>query len=114
MKPNVRPLGPPDEGQQSWEVVDFSLFMYGLVRGDVVEISQTGPAYYHELHLYELDGAWRIGIPYVEKNRLLTVLSGLVTASKVEFSVKPEEEGRLRDHGVIAAVRKSALRGLGG
>jgi hypothetical protein len=101
-----------DAARQTWEVLDFSLFMYGLVRGDVVEISQTGPAYYHELKLYELDGVWRIGIPYVEKNRLLTVLSGLVTASKVEFSVKPEDDGKLQDHGVIAAVRKSALRGI--
>ena len=122
MKANIRPLGPseapPDTtdwpGGTAFELLDFTLFMYGLVRGDVVVASFEGEPHYQNLGIYELQGAWRLGLPFFEKHRFWTTLSGLVTASKVEFTVAPDERPRLTFHGHVVAVIRSALRGVGG
>jgi hypothetical protein len=121
MNPNICPLEPaqaPPEtehwaGGRAFEVTDFTLFMYGLVRGDIVVASLEGKPHYQDLGVYELDGAWRLGLPFFETNRVWTMLSGLVTASKVEFTVAPGDKERLTWHGHIVAVVRSALRGVG-
>jgi len=107
LKPNIRPLT-----GQAFEVLDFTLFMYGLVRGDVFLASLEGKPHYEELGVYELDGVWRLGVPYVERHSLWTKLSGLVTASKVEFTVAPADKDRLQFHGRVTSVVKNALRGV--
>ena len=120
MKPNIRPViladAPADThrwpGGQAYEVLDFTLFMYGLVRGDIVVGSEQGTPHYQDLGIYELEGVWRLGLPFFEKHSFLTKLSGLVTASKVEFTVAPEDKDRLTFHGRVVAVVKSALRGV--
>jgi len=121
MRSNIRSLEPsetPGEthnwpGGSAFEVLDFTLFMYGLVRGDVFVASDRGTPHYQDLAVYELDGAWRLGLPFFEKHSLWTTLSGLVTASKVEFTVAPEDRKRLASHGFVVAVIRSALRGVG-
>ncbi len=77
MRANVRPLDP-----QTFEVLDYSLFMYGLVRGDAFTLATEGPPHYAELAVYELRGLYRLGIPYFEKHTLWTRLSGLVTQAR--------------------------------
>lgn len=114
MKPNVRPGVWPGESfpqGRVFEVVDFTLFMYGLVRGDVLLVGGEGRAVYEGLEVWELDGVFRLGIPYLERSGLLTRLSGLVTASKVEFSVPPDREADLVSHGEVTLVLASAFRG---
>jgi len=94
-----------------FEVTDFTLFMYGLVRGDVFVAGGAGNPVYAELQVWELDGIFRLGIPYFEKGGLLTRLSGLFTASKVEFSVPPDRRSDLVSHGPVTLIVQSAFRG---
>ena len=108
MKPNVRPS---DRAPGAFEVLDFTLFMYGLVRGDVVQVGTGAKSMYEGLAVWELDGAYRLGIPYVERSGWLTRLSGLVTASKVEFSVPPDRKEDLVCVGPVVSVIESAFRG---
>lgn len=114
MKPNLRPARWSDETfdpGKVFEVTDFTLFMYGLVRGDVILASGDGRPVYEGLEVWELDGVFRLGIPYFERSGLLTRLSGLVTASRVEFSVDPSRERDLVTHGPVTLVLFSAFRG---
>ena len=86
-------------GARVWRVLDFSLFMYGLVRGDIfVSHTQGVPVY-----------AGLGGIPFVERQTWLTTLSGLVTASRVEFTVDPEDQPRLTNLGFVVSVVQTAL-----
>ena len=118
MKANLRLLttDPPIHGKlptgSIFEVLDYTLFMYGLVRGDRILVNTVGPFVYEELAVYELDGRFRLGIPYYQKRSWLTALSGLVTASKVEFDLDPGRKSEVRCHGKVAAVVESALRGV--
>ena len=108
MTANVRPLD-----DHTFEVLDYSLFMYGLVRGDAITLATEGTPHYAELAVYELDGLYRLGIPYFEKHTIWTRLSGLVTASKVEFTVAPQDRERVVRLGHVDQVVRSALRGVG-
>ena len=98
-------------GGEVFEVTDFTLFMYGLVRGDILVAGGAGKPVYGELQVWELDGVFRLGIPYFEERSFLTRLSGLVTASKVEFSVPPESQESLVSHGLVTVIVQSAFRG---
>ena len=114
MKPNERPAVWEAEsfsGGRIFEVTDYTLFMYGLVRGDVFVAGGPGKPVYGELQVWELDGVFRLGIPYFERRSFLTRLSGLVTASKVEFSVPPERRPNLIGHGFVTVIVQSAFRG---
>jgi len=114
MKPNLRPglwSGESFAQGRVFEVTDFTLFMYGLVRGDLFLAGGEGRPVYEGLEVWELDGAFRLGIPYFERTGFLTRLSGLVTASKVEFSVDPERKPDLVSHGPVTIVLYSAFRG---
>jgi len=113
MKPNLRVGTWPAAlcpGTRAFEVTDFTLFMYGLVRGDLVLAGPVGKPLYEGLEVWELDGVFRLGIPYFETRGFLTRLSGLVTASRIEFSVPPERKADLVSHGLVIAVQ-SAFRG---
>jgi hypothetical protein len=90
-------------------VLDYSLFMYGLVRGDVFVTNTEGVPVYSGLGVWELDGAYRLGLPFVERNNWLTRLSGLVTASRVEFTVDPADHSRITNLGFVVAVVQTAL-----
>ena len=117
MKSNVQPASWPHEsfpGGRVFQVTDFTLFMYGLVRGDVFVAGGEGVPVYEGLEVWELDGKFRLGIPYFEKDGVLTRMSGLVTASKVEFSVPPERRADLVGHGPVTFVVESAFRGRRG
>ena len=117
MKSNIEPVAdaevqsswtvPP--GARVWRVLDFSLFMYGLVRGDIFVSQAEGVPVYAGLAVWELDGATRLGIPFVERHTWLTTLSGLVTASRVEFTVDPADQPRLANLGVVVSVVQTAL-----
>jgi len=119
MKGNLRPL--VDEtlsiqkeypGGRAFEVTDFSLFMYGLVRGDRFVAATEGAVVYQELVVYELEGIFRLGIANPgRRGGWLTRLSGLVTASRVEFDVDPERFADLVSWGRVVAVLDSAFRG---
>jgi len=113
MRHNLRPALWPEEvcpGARAFEVTDFTLFMYGLVRGDLILAGTGGKPVYEGLEVWELDGAFRLGIPYFETRGFLTRLSGLVTASRIEFSIPPERKADLVSHGLVIAVQ-SAFRG---
>ncbi len=113
MKPNLRPAVWPAEscpGTRAFEVTDFTLFMYGLVRGDLILAGTEGKPVYEGLEVWKLDGAFRLGIPYFEDRGFLTRLSGLVTASRIEFSVPPDRRADLVSLGLVIGVR-SAFRG---
>ncbi len=118
MKTNLKPLA--DEtlsiqaefpGGRAFEVTDFSLFMYGLVRGDKFVAAPEGPVVYQELVVYELEGLFRLGIAYPRRGGWLTRLSGLVTASRAEFDVDPARFADLIQWGRVVAVLDSAFRG---
>lgn len=113
MKGNLRPAFWAEEAfvGRVFEVTDFTLFMYGLVRGDLILAGGEGRPVYEGLEVWELDGVFRLGIPYFERVGFLTRLSGLVTASKVEFSVAPERKADLIGHGPVTTVIESAFRG---
>jgi hypothetical protein len=114
VKGNVKPSvwnEPVPADSRVFEVLDFTLFTYGLVRGDTLLAGGPGRPVYEGLEVWELDGVFRLGLPYFEAGGLLTRLSGLVTASKVEFSVDPDRRPDLVSHGPITAVLQSAFRG---
>ena len=119
MRANLKPLAEETlsiqkefPGGRAFEVTDFSLFMYGLVRGDRFVAATEGPVVYQELIVYELEGSFRLGIAYPRRRGgWLTRLSGLVTASRVEFDVDPERFADLVPRGRVVAVLDSAFRG---
>ena len=112
MKANILPI-PIDlsetlfarkPGAKTYKVVDYTLFMYGLIRGDIIVACHEGEPLFIDLAVYELDGAARAGLPQVESGGFLTRLSGLVTAGKIEFSVTPDERERLVAVGRIIGI----------
>jgi hypothetical protein len=117
MKANVEPVIESEiqsawidrEGSRVWRVLDYSLFMYGLVRGDIFVSHTEGVPVYAGLGVWELGGAHRLGLPVFERNTVLTSLSGLVTASKVEFTVDPADRYQLGNLGFVIAVVETAL-----
>lgn len=113
MKANLRPAFWAEQAfvGRVFEVTDFTLFMYGLVRGDVILAGGTGRPVYEGLEVWELDDVFRLGIPYFEKSGFWTRLSGLVTASRVEFSVPVDRRPDLISHGPVTTVIESAFRG---
>ena len=78
-----------------FEIDDYSLFQYGLVRGDRIFVSNFGPAKYTELVVYLFDGIYRAGIPYLGNNAWFNRLARFITASKVEFIVPSAEYAKL-------------------
>jgi len=97
------------EGSRVWRVLDYSLFMYGLVRGDIFVSHTEGVPVYSGLGVWELGGAHRLGLPVFERTNFLTRLSGLVTASRVEFTVDPVDQQRLLNLGLVIGVVQTAL-----
>jgi hypothetical protein len=112
MKANVLPIAldlsktefSSGSGLATFQVIDYSLFMYGLVRGNLLVVAHEGQPRFSDLEAWELDGVVRVGLPQIEKTGFLTRIAGLVTASKVEFSVTPEESPRLHNLGKIIGV----------
>jgi hypothetical protein len=49
-------------------VLDYLLFMYGLVRGDVFVSNTEGVPVYTGLGVWELGGAHHLGLSFVERN----------------------------------------------
>ena len=92
-------------GLRAFQVLDYSLFMYKLVKGDLVLVGPQAKPRFADLTVYELDQAFRVGIAQVEpKMGFLTRLAGLLLAGKIEFSVSPEESSRLVVLGRITAT----------
>ena len=91
-------------GAKTYKVIDYTLFMYGLVRGDIIVACHEGEPLFIDLAVYELDGNARAGLPIVETHGFLTRLAGLLTAGKIEFSVAPDERERLQTMGRIIGI----------
>jgi len=70
-----------------FEVSDYSLFQYGLVRGDRIFVSNYGKPKFIELAVYFFDGIYRAGIPQWGDSAWLNRAARFITASKVEFVI---------------------------
>jgi len=106
MVSNVRPLDSADP-PQGYEVLDYTLFCFGLIRGDIIDVG-PGPSLpkFVGTGVWEQDGCWRVGIPQFETKKLLTRLAGLFMAGRVEFSVPPNERGQLHFLGNVVGTTR--------